>query len=319
MTIASSFWPRRTPRLGPSVPRDFATEPGTHVRGDCHWQPAPRSHPTLVIVHGLEGSSESGYARGTAEKAWLVGFNVVRLNQRNCGGTENLTSTLYHSGLSIDILSVVAELIERDDLPEIFTAGYSMGGNLVLKMAGELGDAAPDRFRGCVAIAPALDLASCANALERRENFIYQNHFVRGLKRRMRYKASLYPEIYPSAELKDLANIKTVRGFDDAITAHFCGFDSADHYYEISSALRVVAGIRRPTLIITSKDDPFVPFAPFEDPAIRNNPFITLIAPDHGGHCAFISAEPGDERFWAEARLVEFCRAKSLLADNPEL
>jgi len=319
MTIASSFWPRRTPLLGPSTPRDFATEPGTQVRGDCHWQPAPQSHPTLLIVHGLEGSSESGYSRGTAEKAWLAGFNVIRLNQRNCGGTENLSPTLYHSGLSIDILSVVAELIERDGLPEIFTAGYSMGGNLVLKMAGELGDAAPDRFRACVAIAPALDLASCANALERRDNFLYQNHFVRRLKRRMRYKASLYPEIYPSTELTDLANIKTVRGFDDAVTAHFCGFDSADHYYETSSALRVVSGIRRPTLIIASKDDPFVPFAPFEDPAVRNNPFITVVAPEHGGHCAFISSEPGDERFWAEARLVEFCRSKSLLAADPEL
>ena len=319
MTIASSFWPRRTPLLGPSTPRDFATEPGTQVRGDCHWQPAPQSHPTLVIVHGLEGSSESGYSRGTAEKAWLAGFNVIRLNQRNCGGTENLSPTLYHSGLSIDILSVVAELIERDGLPEIFTAGYSMGGNLVLKMAGELGDAAPDRFRACVAIAPALDLASCANALERRDNFLYQNHFVRRLKRRMRYKASLFPEIYPSAELTNLSNIKTVRGFDDAITAHFCGFDSADHYYETSSALRVVSGIRRPTLIIASKDDPFVPFAPFEDPVIRNNPFITVVAPEHGGHCAFISSEPGDERFWAEARLVEFCRSKSLLAADPEL
>jgi predicted alpha/beta-fold hydrolase len=314
MTIASNFWPRRTPGLGPSVPRDFATEPGTHVRGACHWQPNPQSHPTLVIVHGLEGSSESGYSRGTAEKAWVAGFNVIRLNQRNCGGTEKLTTTLYHSGLSIDILSVVAELIERDGLPEIFTAGYSMGGNLVLKMAGELGDAAPDRFRGCVAIAPALDLASCANALERRDNFIYQRHFVRRLRRRMTYKASLYPEIYPSADLKDLAAIKTVRGFDDAITAHFCGFDSADHYYETSSALRVVADIRRPTLIIAAKDDPFVPFAPFDDPAIRNNPFISVVAPEHGGHCAFISAESGDERFWAEARLVEFCRAKSLLA-----
>jgi hypothetical protein len=314
MTIASNFWPRRTPRLGPSIPRDFATEPGTHVRGACHWQPVPQSHPTLVIVHGLEGSSESGYSRGTAEKAWLSGFNVVRLNQRNCGGTEKLSPTLYHSGLSIDIFGVVSELIERDGLPEIFTAGYSMGGNLVLKMAGELGDAAPDRFRGCVAIAPALDLASCANALERRENFLYQSHFVRRLKRRMLYKASLYPEIYPDAALTELANVKSVRGFDDAITAHFCGFDSADHYYETSSALRVVSGIRRPTLIIAAKNDPFVPFAPFNDPAIRDNPFITVVAPEHGGHCAFISAESGDERFWAEARLVEFCRSKSLLA-----
>jgi predicted alpha/beta-fold hydrolase len=271
-----------------------------------------------VIIHGLEGSSASGYARGTAEKAWVAGFNVVRLNQRNCGGTEKLSPTLYHSGLSVDILGVVAELIERDGLPEIFTAGYSMGGNLVLKMAGELGDAAPDQFLGVVAIAPALDLASCADALERRENFIYQNHFVKRLKRHMRYKASLYPEMYPIDKMRSFAEVKTVRAFDDAITARFCGFRSADDYYETCSALRVISGIRRPTLIITSKNDPFVPYEPFEDPAIRDNPFITCIATDHGGHCAFISSSAGDERFWAEARLVEFCKSKSLLAANPE-
>lgn len=318
MTLASSFWPRRMPRLGPSVVRDFETEPGTKVRGHCHWQPSPQQRPTLVIVHGLEGSSDSGYSRGTAEKAWVAGFNVVRLNQRNCGGTENLSPTLYHSGLSVDILGVVAELIERDGLPEIFTAGYSMGGNLVLKMAGELGDAAPDQFLGTVAIAPALDLAACANALEKPENFIYEKHFVTRLKRRMRYKASLYPEIYPMGEVKDFANVKTVRGFDDAVTARFCGFRDADDYYETCSALRVIAGIRRPTLIITAKNDPFVPYEPFLDPAIRENPFITCIAPEHGGHCAFISNSVGDERFWAEARIVEFCKSKSLLAANPE-
>jgi predicted alpha/beta-fold hydrolase len=318
MTIASNFWPRPARRLGPSVARDFETEPGSRVRGDCHWQKNPTQHPTLVVVHGLEGSSASGYARGTAEKAWLAGFNVVRLNQRNCGGTEKLSPTLYHSGLSVDILGVVGELIERDGLPEIFTAGYSMGGNLVLKMAGELGDAAPDQFLGVVAIAPALDLASCADALERRENFIYQNHFVKRLKRHMRYKASLYPEIYPIEKLEEFAKVKTVRDFDDAITARFCGFRSADDYYETCSALRVISGIRRPTLIITSKNDPFVPYEPFEDPAIVGNPFITTIATDHGGHCAFISSSSGDERFWAEARLVEFCKSKSLLAANPE-
>ncbi|MGA8036583.1 MAG: alpha/beta fold hydrolase [Candidatus Acidiferrales bacterium] len=318
MTIASNFWPRPVPRLPRSVTRDFETEPGTRVRGDCHWQRSPSKHPTLVVVHGLEGSSASGYARGTAEKAWVAGFNVVRLNQRNCGGTEKLSPTLYHSGLSVDILGVVADLIERDGLPEIFTAGYSMGGNLVLKMAGELGDAAPDQFMGVVAIAPALDLAACATALEKRGNFIYQNHFVTRLKRHMRYKASLYPEIYQMEQIKDFAKVKTVRGFDDAVTARFCGFRSADDYYETCSALRVIAGIRRPTLIITAKNDPFVPFEPFEDPAIRENPFITCVTPEHGGHCAFISSSSGDERFWAEARLVEFCKSKSLLAANPE-
>src|ERR1700722_12596320 len=150
MTIACAFWRRKFTRLPASVTRQFEVEAGSKVRGECHWQRDLRRHPTLVLLHGLEGSSESGYILGSAEKAWLAGFNVVRLNQRNCGGTEHLTETLYHSGLSGDIRAVVLELIERDRLPEVFAAGFSMGGNLVLKMAGEFGDSAPKQLCGFV-------------------------------------------------------------------------------------------------------------------------------------------------------------------------
>src|SRR6266550_2345980 len=141
-TLAASFLPRRFPRLLRSTPREFETEPGTRIRGECHWQSQPRERPTLVLVHGLEGSSESGYMRGLAERAFAAGWNAVRLNQRNCGGTESLTPTLYNSGLSGDYRAVLIELIERDSLSQIFFVGYSMGGNLVLKMAGELACAA---------------------------------------------------------------------------------------------------------------------------------------------------------------------------------
>lgn len=313
MTLAANFWPRPVPMLPKSAARIFETEPGTRVRGECHWQENPTMHPTLVLLHGLEGSCESGYMRGTAEKAWIAGFNVVRLNQRNCGGTEKLTETLYHSGLSGDSRAVVLELLERDGLPEIFAAGYSMGGNLVLKMAGEMGVSAPPELRGIVAIAPALDLAVCADALSEPRNFIYERHFVTRLKRHMRHKANLYPNLYPLSELSRFRGIATVRDFDDVITARYCGFADASDYYERSSALRVVAKIRIPTLIITAQDDPFVSFASFQSSAIRSNPSITLIAPEHGGHCAFISRGKGPERFWAEARIVEFCRSRSNL------
>jgi uncharacterized protein len=313
MTIAANFWPRAVPRLGKSVSRLFEIEPGTQVRGECHWQQNPREHPTLVLLHGLEGSCESNYMRGTAEKAWVAGFNVVRLNQRNCGGTEHLTSTLYHSGLSCDIHAVALELIERDGLPEIFTAGFSMGGNLVLKMAGGMGASAPAELRAVIAVAPALDLASCADALAAPRNFVYEHHFVIRLKSHMRYKASLFPELYELRSVPGFRRIGTVRDFDDVITARYCGFADASDYYAQSSAARVIAEIRVPTLIITSKDDPFVPFEPFQNPAIHANPGITLIATEHGGHCAFISREDGDERFWAEARIVEYCKSQSQL------
>lgn len=311
MTLAAAFWRRRFSRLPVAIPRLFETEPGTKVLAHCHMQENPRNHSTIVMLHGLEGSSESGYMLGIAEKAWLAGFNVLRLNQRNCGGTENLTATLYHSGLSGDIRSVILELIAPDGLPEIFAVGFSMGGNLVLKMAGEFQGAAPPQLRAIVAVAPALDLAACANALGEPRNFIYQRHFVTGLKRRMRYKSSLFPGRFP---IDGMRSIRTIREWDERITARFCGFTGADDYYARSSAGRVIAQIRKPTLILTAQDDPFVPFASFANPAIAANPSITLVAPAHGGHCAFISNEPGDARFWAESRVVDFCAQHSTLS-----
>jgi uncharacterized protein len=324
MTIAGGFWPRRFPRLGPGVPRLFEVEPGTQIRGDCHWQSNTREHSTLVLVHGLEGSSDSNYMRGTAEKAWRAGFNVVRLNQRTCGGTDHLTPTLYHSGRSADIRAVLLELIERDHLPEIFVAGFSMGGNLILKMAGEFSDAAPHAIRAFLAVAPSIHLAASADTLEEPRNFLYRRHFVRSLKSHMRYKASLFPKVYSPAQVKDLLDgrngrgpVRTVREFDDAITARFCGFRDAADYYEQSSARRVVAAIRRTTWIITAGDDPIVPISIFDDPAVRENPHIAFASTQHGGHCAFISQEGGAERFWAEARLVEFCVENSQMPARP--
>ena len=315
MTIAAALWRRRFPDLPPGVARLFETEPGTQVSAGCHWQENPRNRPTLVLLHGLEGSSESGYMLGTAEKAFRVGFNVVRANQRNCGDTENLTATLYHSGLSCDIRGILTELIHCDGLHKIFTVGFSMGGNLVLKMAGEYADHAPPQVHGFVAVAPAFDLSPCADALAAPRNFIYNRRFVQGLKSRMRRKARLFPDRYP---IGDMREIRTVRGFDDAITAPYCGFRDAADYYEQCSALRLAASIRRPTLIMTAQDDPFVPFASFEKPAVRENPFITVVAPKHGGHCAFISNQRGDDRFWCEARIVEFCVSHSKLANAGE-
>jgi len=276
----------------------------------CHWHPERHAHPTLVLLHGLEGSSDSGYMLGAAEKAFAAGFHVVRLNQRTCGGTDHLSPTLYHSGRSADIRAVVLELIRSDRLPEIFAAGFSMGGNIVLKMAGEFGADAPPQLRGFATVAPAMDLAACAFALEAPRNFIYQARFVRGLKRRMRRKVKIFPQHF---RLNGLNRVRSVREFDDVITAPHSGFRDAADYYARSSANQLLGKIARPTLILTAQDDPFVPFSTFDTPTIRENPNITLVAPRYGGHCAFISREDGDERFWAEARIVEYCKENSIL------
>ncbi len=310
MTLASTFWPRKFATLPASVRREFEVEPGTRILAKCHWQPEPKLRPTLVLLHGLEGSSESGYMLGAADKAFRAGFNVLRVNQRNCGGTANLTATLYNSGLSGDMRAVIAELIRSDGLPEVFAAGSSMGGNIMLKMAGEFGDAAPAQLKGVIGICPAIDLSACADDLAKFRNVIYSQHFVNSLKRSMKLKAAMYPGTY---SLEGLKSVRTVRQFDDVITARYCGFRDAEDYYCRSSALRVIAAIRVPTLIMTAQDDPFVPYETFANGSFPANPNVTVIAPKHGGHCAFISRESGDERFWAEARLVEFCKSRSAL------
>lgn len=311
MTLAAAFWPRTYPHLPPVTPRLFETEPGTRVRADCHWQSRPELHPALILLHGLEGSSESSYMLGTADKAFEAGFSALRLNQRNCGGTEALTPGLYNSGLSGDARAVVRELIARDGLREIFVAGFSMGGNLALKMAGEWGAGAPAELRAVAGICPSCDLGACADAIDLPRNRIYERHFVKRLKRRMRAKAEMFPGKFP---LNGLERVRTVREFDDAITAKFCGFRDANDYYEKSSAMGLLGEIRVPALLLTSEDDPMIPFRSFEKGDFRANPHVEFQATRQGGHCAFISRERGAGRFWAEARVVEFCREHSRLA-----
>jgi predicted alpha/beta-fold hydrolase len=304
MTLYAWGRPRRFDRLPPAAERLFAVAPQTRVLAHCHWQPQRAAAPVLLALHGLEGSSQAHYMRGLANKAWAAGFHVVLLNQRNCGGTEHLGPGLYHSGLTEDAAYVLRELAETDGVRDAVVAGYSLGGNLALKLAGNYGDAAPSSLRAVCAVSPVMDLARCVDALERPQNVVYQWNFVRGLKGRMRRKEQLHPGRFP---LEPLARIRSVREFDEAYTAPHFGFRDASDYYHRASALRVVDRIRVPTLIITAEDDPFVPVAPFRDPLVAGNAQIRLMITRHGGHCGFI-ADPvdGDDGYWAERQVVRF-------------
>jgi predicted alpha/beta-fold hydrolase len=255
-------------------------------------------------VHGLEGSSDSNYARGIAQKAFCCGFHVLRMNQRNCGSSEELTPTLYNSAMSGDYRAVLEELANVDGFEEVFFAGYSMGGNLVAKMAGEYGANAPRALRGICTVCPAIDLAACSAALEQGKNFLYQRRFVTGLLARYARKRRLFPQRYREEQPK---HIRTVREFDEAVIALHFGYHNADDYYQQASAKRVVADVRVPMLLITAQDDPFVPYASFSGARVSENPAIRFMAPEHGGHCGFISKHAGTERFWAEQRIVGFC------------
>jgi predicted alpha/beta-fold hydrolase len=297
---------RRTFTLPVPEERLFRVDPVSQLKGLCTWQTGQRRDvPVIVIVHGLEGSSDSNYVRGIADKAFAAGYHAIRMNQRNCGGTEHLTPTLYNSGMSGDYRAILLELI-ADGFEYMVFAGYSMGGNLVTKMAGEYGPNAPKQLKGVAAVCPALDLAACADALEKTENYLYQRHFVKGLMTRYQGKAGLFPERYSK---NGFGAIRTVREFDDAITGPQFGYKDAQEYYEAAGAKRVIGDVRVPLLLLTAKDDPFVPYDSFLRARVDGNSSVEFVAPDHGGHCGFISKWPGPERFWAETRVVDFMQS----------
>lgn len=306
-TLAAYAWPRRFRlRAYDDQKRLFQVAPDTQVVAYCRWQEDRDNHPTVIIWHGIEGSSEAVYMLATARKAFAAGFNVVRMNLRNCNDTEHLTPTLYHGGLSEDLRAVVEELIQHDQLQHLFLIGFSLGGNMVLKLAGEYGDEPPREILGVCAVSPSVDLSASADLILQRSNWLYHRDFLRRLKGRIVRKQRLFPELY---DISDLGSIQNLREFDDRYTSRAHGFAGAADYYHRASSIRVVEKIRIPTLIIHGKDDPFIPFAPLNDPKIGANPYILLVAPDQGGHVAFVAAaKGGEDRFWAENRVVQFCR-----------
>jgi len=239
---------------------------------------------------------------GIAAKAYRAGMNVIRLNQRNCGGTEHLTPTLYNSGLGLDYRTVIDELVRADGLTGMWMVGYSMGGNLILKAAGEAASLQP-ALAGAVAVCPNIDPAQCVAALENPRNRIYHNHFLTSMKARMRRKMAIFPGRWDLAELDA---VRTLREFDDRFTARDGGYRNGADYYDRAGSRHVLKSIAVPTVIITAQDDPFIPVAMFDSSAIRGNHNIRLIAPRHGGHCGFVQSNRSEEdRFWAENRIVE--------------
>ncbi|MGO8983851.1 MAG: YheT family hydrolase [Terriglobales bacterium] len=316
-TVASFLIPRRF-HLPPPEERLVEVEPGVHVLCHCHWQADRASALTIIIVHGLEGSSESQYMLGVAEKALVAGMNVIRYNQRNCGGTDRLAPVLYHSGLSNDVAMVAREITARDGVQRFALAGFSMGGNIVLKLAGEWGAQAPKEFRAVAVCCPAIDLASSADALHEPANRIYETYFLWALRRRMRQKARLFPGHFDAGRLRGL---KSLREFDDKVTAYYCGFAGVDDYYDRASAAHVVDRIAVPTLVLYAANDPFVRLTAETRRKISCNPNITFIETRDGGHCAFIGRETSsssglppahdgsyEDGYWAEHKIVNFLR-----------
>ncbi|MGB6690851.1 MAG: alpha/beta fold hydrolase [Terracidiphilus sp.] len=271
----------------------------------CHWQPAEvRSERlTIVIVHGLEGSSFSPYVRGNSARAWKAGCNVVRMNMRSCGAGEHLSPTIYHAGRSEDVAIVLAELARTHLIRSFALVGYSMGGNLVLKLAGELGSAPPPYLKAVVGVSPLMDLVASSAALHEAQNRLYESRFLGDLLRRFRHMVELYPDLYSADGIN---KIRTMRQFDEQVVARYGGFAGADDYYRSVASSNRVQDITVPTLILQALDDPFIRMTPETRGKLLANRRVRLVETRHGGHCAFLSPEPGDAGFWAERTLLDF-------------
>lgn len=264
----------------------------------------------LVLVHGLEGSSASGYARSMVHAALGRGWVTHRFNMRGCGGADELAVSGYHAGQTSDLLAFLRDRRRASSLP-LFVIGFSLGGNVTLKLAGELGDGARDLLAGVCAVSTPIDLAASVAALGRPQNFIYQGRFLDRLKDRIRRKNRHAPHVYT---LEHLTKIKSIQDFDDHYTARLFGFGTAANYFRTQSSNQFLEHIRVPTLLVQSKDDPLVPFRMYDHPAIRANPCLTLLAVEHGGHLGFLAR--GKPRFWLDQTVLDWAEGNLPLPND---
>lgn len=300
-TIAANFWPRNLDEQRYPGVRDLhATEDRVQVLALRH-EPETEVRGELIVLHGLEGSHDSGYMKSMAAAALRRGFRVHRLNMRTCGGTEGLAPTLYHAGLTSDLGWIVRRLQAQGRGP-IYLAGYSLGGNVVLKLAGETGEQLRDwGVRGVVSISTPLDLMACCLRMQEPRNFIYSSKFIDRLKARYRRRAAEFPDVFP---LAGLDAVRSVLEFDDKFTSKAFGFGDAANYYGTQSSQGFLSGIAVPGLLIHSADDPLIPRWVYEKAAPERNPNLKLVMTDHGGHVGFLAR--GANRFWAEEFAVDW-------------
>jgi predicted alpha/beta-fold hydrolase len=301
-TLAGNFWSR--PKVNERWPVEaviYRTEPDVEVL--VHSQrPEGPARGEIILVHGLEGSSAAGYARSMSYAALEAGYATHRFNMRSCGGTENLALSNYHSGQTSDLLYVLRQRRLKSGLP-IYLVGFSLGGNVVLKLTGELGEDARGLIAAVCAVSTPIDLKACSLALGKPNNFLYEQRFLSRLRDRVRLRHKQAPETY---SLEPLKKIRTIYDFDDLYTGPLFGFGGADNYYATQSSKEFLGKIRIPALLVQAKDDPLIPFSVYDHPAFRENPCLTLIAVEHGGHLGFISRRR--PRFWLDGLVTNWLK-----------
>jgi len=297
-------WGSFTRRDGvPSRRERVVTADGDFV--DLDWldaRSAPGA-PLLLVLHGLEGSCHSHYVRGLLTLARAAGWRAVALNFRSCSGEPNWRPRFYHSGDTDDLDAVVRLLAKREPLVGIGAVGVSLGGNVLLKWLGEHGDAAPEQVAAAVAISTPYDLERCARVLDRGlAKVTYTASFMRSFKQKVRDKARAFPGF---VDVAAVMRARTFAAYDRVVTAPLHGFADEVDYWRRSSCRPYLARVRRPTLLISALDDPFVPPDALPGPAELSPSVVAEFTP-RGGHVGFWEGPPWRPRAWAERRAIQF-------------
>lgn len=255
-----------------------------------------------VLVHGLAGCHQSGYMARIASKLTAVGVRVFRMDLRNCGSGVGLAQMPYHAGRSEDVLAVLDYLAGRFPESSIKLAGFSLGGNITLKLMGQHAADLPQQLRSAIAVCPSLDLSSCVRSIERPSMKLYDRYFLKLLRKQVQQVRQVNP-LAPAWGADRPP--RSIWDFDNLYTGPVCGFETADKYYKACSAAQFVDAIQCPTLILAAGDDPLVPRQIFEN--LPRNDAVQVHVTDHGGHLGFVGQARGDaDNRWMDWRVVDW-------------
>jgi predicted alpha/beta-fold hydrolase len=284
----------------------WETPDGDFLDVDLGPDPGPGA-PVVMVVHGLEGSSRRRYVLGTCRELHARGVRPVAMNLRGCSGTPNRLPRMYHSGETTDLAFVLGRLRAGHPGRAIGAFGFSLGGNALLKLLGSHPEGGVGLADAAVAMSIPFDLAAGAEQLERtRMGHLYATYFLRSLRRKVRSKE---PMLRGHIDVDVALRARTLRAFDDAATAPLHGFRDAAHYYDASSSTHYLPGIRVPTLIIHSLDDPFLPREAVPRPALESNEAIVALLSVRGGHVGFLEGTPWSPRLWGDEEGARFLEA----------
>lgn len=275
------------------------TPDGDFLEADYYEKSSER---IAILSHGLEGNSQTRYMTGMAKVFLDAGWSVLAWNFRGCGSRMNRLLSMYHSGKTEDLETVIDFAINELKFKTIVLIGFSVGGNITLKYLGEKGDKLPSCIKAAVAISPPVNLGTSADRLARWDNILYMMNFLQTLGNKLRRKAEQYPG---KIELRPLRSIRTFRRFDDTYTAPLNGFANAADYYQQCSSIFYLDRIRIPTLILTAKNDPFLPDTCYPVKEAESNKYLYLEMPDMGGHVGFFGNRP-EKKAWMYYRALEF-------------